>query len=112
VMRDRIPPGTATGYCSMFSHSSMQVGAGAAFQYDTVETRRCSIANAPTSITIRVTHIHRRIDAEWYLVHRHADSPSDQRARYHGATGLGQRLMSAAISLRGGLYDFAQSDLP
>ena len=39
-------------------------------------------ANAPTTMTIRVTHIYRRIDGEWYLVHRHADfPPSDQRAR-------------------------------
>jgi hypothetical protein len=30
-------------------------------------------ANAPTMMTIRVTHIYRRIDGEWYLVHRHAD---------------------------------------
>jgi ketosteroid isomerase-like protein len=33
-------------------------------------------------MTIRVTHIYRRIDGEWYLVHRHADlPPSDQRTR-------------------------------
>lgn len=38
-------------------------------------------ANAPASMTIRVTHIYRRIDGEWYLVNRHADfPPSDQRA--------------------------------
>jgi hypothetical protein len=43
-------------------------------------------ANAPASMTIRVTHIYRRIDGEWYLVHRHADfPPSDQRARDQGA---------------------------
>ncbi|WP_161854701.1 nuclear transport factor 2 family protein [Bradyrhizobium sp. CCBAU 051011] len=37
-------------------------------------------ANAPASMTIRVTHVYRRIDGEWYLVHRHADfPPSDQR---------------------------------
>ena len=78
----------------MFSRSSMQVGAGAGlsggFQSDTVETR-CSIANAPTSMTIRVTHIYRRIDGEWYLVHRHADfPPSDQRARDQGTAGSGR----------------------
>jgi ketosteroid isomerase-like protein len=34
----------------------------------------------PTSMTIRVTHIYRRIDGEWRLVHRHADFPPvDQR---------------------------------
>ena len=33
-------------------------GLSGGFQSDTVETR-CSIANAPTSMTIRVTHIYR-----------------------------------------------------
>jgi ketosteroid isomerase-like protein len=42
-------------------------------------------------MTIRVTHIYRRIDGEWYLVHRHADfPPSDQRARDQGAAGSGR----------------------
>ena len=34
----------------------------------------------PAPLTIRVTHIYRRIDGEWYLIHRHADfPPADQR---------------------------------
>jgi ketosteroid isomerase-like protein len=47
--------------------------------------------NAPSAMTIRVTHIYRRIDGEWYLVHRHADfPPSDQRARDQSAAGSGR----------------------
>jgi ketosteroid isomerase-like protein len=35
-------------------------------------------ASAP--MTIRVTHIYRRIDGDWRLIHRHADfPPADQR---------------------------------
>ena len=35
---------------------------------------------ATRPMTIRVTHIYRRIDGEWQLVHRHADfPPADQR---------------------------------
>jgi ketosteroid isomerase-like protein len=31
-------------------------------------------------MTIRVTHVYRRIDGEWQLVHRYADAPpADQR---------------------------------
>jgi ketosteroid isomerase-like protein len=31
-------------------------------------------------MTIRVTHVYRRIEDDWWLVHRHADfSPADQR---------------------------------
>jgi ketosteroid isomerase-like protein len=34
----------------------------------------------PFPMTIRVTHVLRRIDGTWYLVHRHADfPPRDQR---------------------------------
>ena len=35
---------------------------------------------APQPMMIRVTHIYRRIDGAWQLVHRHADfPPADQR---------------------------------
>lgn len=35
---------------------------------------------APMPMTIRVTHVYRRIDGEWQLIHRHADfPPADQR---------------------------------
>jgi ketosteroid isomerase-like protein len=36
-------------------------------------------------MTIRVTHIYRRLEGKWRLVHRHADfPPADQR---HGSGG-------------------------
>ena len=78
----------------MFSRSSMQVGAGAGlsggFRSDTFEPC-CSIANAPTSMTIGVMHIYRRIDGEWYLVHLHADfPPSNQRPGGQGTAGSGR----------------------
>jgi ketosteroid isomerase-like protein len=35
----------------------------------------------PRDAVLRVTHIYRRIDGEWKLVHRHADfAPPDQRS--------------------------------
>jgi ketosteroid isomerase-like protein len=34
----------------------------------------------PRPMTIRVTHVYRRVDGAWRLVHRHADfPPADQR---------------------------------
>ena len=34
----------------------------------------------PVVMTLRVTHVLRRIDGRWWLVHRHADfPPADQR---------------------------------
>ena len=71
----------------MFSRSIMQVGADAGltggFQSGTLETR-CSIANAPTSMTIRVTHIYRRIDGDLHLSIVTPISPSDQRTLDQG----------------------------
>lgn len=36
---------------------------------------------APRPMTIRVTHIHRRIGGAWRLVHRHADFPPEDQRR-------------------------------
>jgi ketosteroid isomerase-like protein len=34
----------------------------------------------PRDVTIRVTHVFRRVEGDWWLVHRHADlPPADQR---------------------------------
>jgi hypothetical protein len=41
-------------------------------------------------MTIRVTHIYRRIDGEWFLVHRHADFPSSISAPEIRAAGSGR----------------------
>ena len=47
----------------------------------------------PIPMTIRVTHIYRRINGEWYLVHRHAYfPPADQRARDQEQRGIRARL--------------------
>jgi ketosteroid isomerase-like protein len=42
-----------------------------------------SVAGGPARpMTLRVTHVYRRIDGEWRLVHRHADfPPTDRRPR-------------------------------
>jgi ketosteroid isomerase-like protein len=46
------------------------------------ERSRVSVQGGPPrDMAIRVTHIYRRMDGDWKLVHRHADfPPSDQRA--------------------------------
>ena len=41
------------------------------------ERFRASVAGRPVEpVTVRVTHIYRREDGEWKIVHRHADNPS------------------------------------
>jgi ketosteroid isomerase-like protein len=47
------------------------------------ERGEVSVDGSPARpMTIRVTHIYRRIDGEWHLIHRHADfPPPDQRVK-------------------------------
>ena len=43
---------------------------------DEAEEFRGSIAGRPVEpVTVRVTHIYRRENGEWKIVHRHADNP-------------------------------------
>ncbi len=47
-----------------------------------------SIAGRPVEpVTVRVTHIYRREDGEWKIVHRHADNPGPD-PRPHGGTAV------------------------
>ena len=50
------------------------------------ERGEVSVDDGPTRpMTLRVTHVYRRINGEWRLVHRHADFPPvDQRAASGG----------------------------
>jgi ketosteroid isomerase-like protein len=34
-----------------------------------------TVRGAPSTYTLRVTHVYRREDGEWKIVHRHADAP-------------------------------------
>ena len=43
------------------------------FEHNTV-----SINGTPTTYTLRATHVYRREDGEWKIVHRHADRPPDE----------------------------------
>ncbi|MCR6481988.1 nuclear transport factor 2 family protein [Amycolatopsis sp. OK19-0408] len=43
------------------------------FEHNTV-----SVNGEPTTYTLRATHVYRREDGEWKIVHRHADRPPDE----------------------------------
>lgn len=45
------------------------------FEHNTV-----SVNGRPTTYTLRVTHVYRREDGEWKIVHRHGDHPPDEPA--------------------------------
>lgn len=45
-----------------------------------------SIAGRPVEpVTVRVTHIYRREDGDWKIVHRHADNPAQDPRRKEGS---------------------------
>jgi ketosteroid isomerase-like protein len=39
------------------------------------EHNRVKVDGQPTTYTLRVTHVYRREDGQWRIVHRHADFP-------------------------------------
>ena len=43
------------------------------FEHNTV-----SVNGTPKTYTLRATHVYRREDGEWKIVHRHADRPPDE----------------------------------
>jgi ketosteroid isomerase-like protein len=42
------------------------------------EHNTVSVNGKPTTYTLRATHVYRREDGEWKIVHRHADRPPDE----------------------------------
>ncbi|MEU0793082.1 nuclear transport factor 2 family protein [Amycolatopsis sp. NPDC005961] len=44
------------------------------------EQNTVSINGWPATYTLRVTHVYRREDGEWRIVHRHGDRPPDEPA--------------------------------
>ncbi len=41
------------------------------------ERNRVHVEGAPRAYTLRVTHVYRREDGQWRIVHRHADYPPE-----------------------------------
>ncbi|WIX91830.1 nuclear transport factor 2 family protein [Amycolatopsis sp. DG1A-15b] len=56
------------------------------FEHNTV-----SVNGTPTTYTLRATHVYRREDGEWKIVHRHADRPPDEPEPGESPTGTHSR---------------------
>lgn len=56
------------------------------FEHNTV-----SVNGRPTTYTLRATHVYRREDGEWKIVHRHADRPPDEPEPEETLTGTHSR---------------------
>ena len=46
------------------------------------ERNRVKVEGVPTTYTLRVTHVYRREDGKWRIVHRHGDRPPDGVAAF------------------------------
>jgi ketosteroid isomerase-like protein len=79
----RIQEWVATQFAGLVDDDVEIVAAGAcgdlaytvAFEHKTVDTPR----GEPVTYTLRATHVFRREDGEWQVVHRHADRPPERR---------------------------------
>jgi ketosteroid isomerase-like protein len=66
--------------CTAYSFELVAAGVSGDLAYTVgYERSTRSIDGGPaTSVTLRVTHVYRREDGEWKIVHRHADPVPDQ----------------------------------
>ena len=46
------------------------------------ERNRVKVDGVPTTYTLRVTHVYRREDGQWRIVHRHGDRPPERVAAF------------------------------
>jgi ketosteroid isomerase-like protein len=61
--------------CESFELEIIAAGVSGDLAYTTgYEHTKASINGTPRSYTLRVTHVYRREDREWRIVHRHADA--------------------------------------
>jgi ketosteroid isomerase-like protein len=62
--------------CTAYDIELIAAGASGDLAYTVVfEHTSCSVNGVPRSYRLRVTHVYRRENGEWRIVHRHADEP-------------------------------------
>jgi ketosteroid isomerase-like protein len=67
--------------CTSYDIEVVAAGASGDLAYTVVlEHTSCSVRGHRRSYRLRVTHVYRREDGEWRIVHRHADEPPGETA--------------------------------
>jgi ketosteroid isomerase-like protein len=62
--------------CTSYDVQLVAAGASGDLAYTvSFESTSCSVNGEPRSYRLRATHVYRREDGEWRIVHRHADEP-------------------------------------
>jgi ketosteroid isomerase-like protein len=73
---------------TVYSFELVAVGVSGDLAYTVgYERNATSVDGAPSAYTLRVTHVYRREEGEWKIVHRHGDvMPVDQSPPAEGST--------------------------
>ncbi len=70
--------------CTSYDVELVAAGASGDLAYTvSYEHTTASVNGAEQSYTLRVTHVYRREDGEWKIVHRHGDQPPQGQALPH-----------------------------
>ncbi len=70
--------------CTSYDLELVAAGASGDLAYTVgYEHTTASVNGAEQSYTLRVTHVYRREDGEWKIVHRHGDQPPQGQALPH-----------------------------
>ena len=65
--------------CTGYDIELIAAGASGDLAYTVViEHSQCAINGAPKDYRLRATHVYRREDGAWRIVHRHADPPPER----------------------------------
>jgi ketosteroid isomerase-like protein len=65
--------------CTSYEVDLIAAGASGDLAYTvTFENTSCSVNGEPRTYRLRATHVYRREQGEWRIVHRHADTPPEE----------------------------------
>ena len=79
--------GTMFSDCTSYGNELVAAGVSGDLAYTvTYENSQVSVEGEPRSYTLRVTHVYRREDGEWKIVHRHGDELSEGQEHLPGTT--------------------------
>ncbi len=71
--------------CTSYREELVAAGASGDLAYTvTYENSNASINGEPRAYTLRVTHVYRREDGEWRIVHRHGDELAESQEHLPG----------------------------
>jgi ketosteroid isomerase-like protein len=97
--------------CTSYEFEVVAAGVSGDLAYTVgFEHTTTSVQGQPRAYTLRVTHVYRREDGEWHIVHRHADPPPTVVERELSDVLGGDDLAATVDRLRAALRRFIHGD--